>query len=152
MSVKKIHFLSLLFVTLVFSGCSKDDPDPSNLAKLQGTWNVESFIVSDATDTIDFFAFFAAFEPCIKENRITFSADGNYTASVPSDCVDEDGETLLLFPASETGTYTLTEEGKLTITDIDGSYQGDYVFETNDKLVLSTVEEGETIEIVFVRK
>ena len=144
-------FYSLLFVFFLLSGCSKDDVELSNAAKIQGTWNVQSFVIADETETIDFFSFLAAFEPCIKENRISFTADGNFTASVPSDCVNEDGESLLIFPASETGSYTITEEGKLTITDIDGDYQGDFTFETNDKLILTTVEEDAEITVTFVR-
>lgn len=153
MKTKSLSKIFGVFILLssVLSSCEKEDNSPAG--KLQGTWAVDSFIATDpdTSQEIDFYGLFAAFYPCIKNGTITFN-DGAYVTSFPSDCVDEDGESLQIFPTASTGTYTITDAGEFTLNDDGFAYQGTYVFETDQKFVFTAIADGESVKITFIKK
>lgn len=134
----------------LFNACREKEVVP--ITSIEGTWSVSSYISkTDNEAAVDIFAFFADLKPCIKEGKITFM-DGKYTTTLPANCVDEDGAPLQLFPENPTGTYNISENGKMTIMDGSFVYAGEYKFKSASELEFVIQEGNETVTVVFTKR
>lgn len=127
---------------MLFS-CEKAASSPED--QLTGTWELVKFSgVNQTTGAdVDFMPEIARIYPCIRQNRITFK-DGTYLTSLPIDCVSDSGASLQFFPVATSGTYTITEDGKFSLTDRGVIYEGTYRFD-NNKTFIFLIEEGTEI-------
>ncbi len=150
MKNKNIFILTVLFIGIL-SGCKKSTNDVTPAGKLEGTWKIQSAVIkdSDGTET-QFWTLYVALFPCAANITYTFS-NGNYTTTVPSGCVDGDGQSLALLSGTG-GTYTLVDD--VVSVDIDGqTLPGKISFSGNTATVV-TVDPTDitaSLTIVFVK-
>ena len=116
-------FVAIVASVLVLSSCKKDD-SPKDLLT-DGAWTAANYEYEDTDGT-----FIADFENCEKDDTVTFNSDGTFTSSPGSDLCDPDD-------TSESGTFTLNEEGSVLTWTVDGQSIPFTVTElTSSRLVL----------------
>ena len=147
-SIKSSVLVVFLVILIGFTACKKEDVGPNS--KIEGTWKITSANYKDGSQAFDIWALYNAFYPCTKDITISFTADNKYSVFEPTDCTDDDGESLFLF--TPTGTFTLTDDTMLDIIESDATpYNGKVVFE-DGKFTWSYEEtfEGELSSLVIV--
>ncbi|MFT6205127.1 MAG: hypothetical protein ACJAZY_000704 [Spirosomataceae bacterium] len=146
----KNSLFCLLAVTL-FTSCDKTEDTPE--IRLQGTWELTNFVAVNpgSMQEVDFITEIKKLFPCIGENRITFS-EGAYVTSFPSSCVSEDGQSLQFFPAAQSGTYTILDNGTFSLNDDRFLYEGTYKFDGNKKFVFVIEDASGIITATFDKK
>lgn len=100
---------------------------------------------------VDFITEVKKLFPCIGENRITFS-EGAYVTSFSGNCVSEDGQSLQFFPAAQSGTYTILDDGTFSLDDDGFLYEGTYKFDGNNKFIFVIEDASGIVTATFDKK
>jgi hypothetical protein len=147
-------FFCLLAISLFtswFTSCDKTEESPET--RLKGTWELTNFVAVNpgSMQEVDFIAEVKKLFPCIGENRITFSG-GAYVTSFPVSCVSEDGQSFQFFPAAQSGTYTILDDGTFSLDDGGFLYKGTYKFDGNKKFTFVIEDASGIITATFDKK
>jgi len=113
--MKKLFFLSLLFI-VILAGCKKDDDVKASveaqLTEPKNGWVFTSMKFGD-------FDFISLLDACEKDNALIFTSDGKFTIADNTTC--EAGDPAII----ESGTWSLnSDKTELTInsSDEDGTH------------------------------
>lgn len=141
---KHLHIFGILALAMVFSisACNKDD-DENNDAKTNadyltsGTWRITAMNIDPPLDMgggIIIDDFFNFMDNCTKDDLVTFNTNGTITDDEgPTKCDPDDPQT------TNDGTWTLTENTKLTIMYPDEDDVEINITEINDTTLKGTM-------------
>lgn len=155
--MKKAILLSMLFVSLIFTSCSKDSEDSDNVddpqedfnaaefrAKLAGTWQLESRMVNSEPWNLD---------DCEKQTNIAFTPNNtDYNSEIYE--FDENECTLIVTVG---GTYEISpdkpDKELIWKNDINSSILV-YTYELSDTTLKFTSSEvnGEIVVATYKKK
>ena len=143
-----ITLLPLLAIAL-FAGCDSNGDETPDSERIVGTWEASEARVNTPVPGVHITVLDASNADQV---TLAFREDGRYTLAVEGTLeieVPQVGETITIPGGSQSGTYTLVENGRIRFTTdgVTGSIAIDFDFRGDNELNLSVenTEEGRQV-------